>query len=113
MQGRSIFKRSPIEQRRVVVTGIGAVSPLGLTHEETWQNALNGKPGIERITRFDVSAYDAKIAGEVKGFNPDLYVPKKEQKKMDLFIHYAMAAQQMAVKDANLTITEAMQERVG
>jgi 3-oxoacyl-[acyl-carrier-protein] synthase II len=113
MQGRSIFKRSPIEQRRVVVTGIGTVSPLGLTVDETWQNALNGKPGIERITRFDTSAYDSKIAGEVKGFNSDLYVPKKEQKKMDLFIHFAMAAQQMALKDSGLTITENMQERVG
>jgi len=89
-------------QHRVVVTGVGAVTPLGLSIEESWKNALEGKSGIANITRFDTSAYDVKFAGEVKGFNSDLYIEKKEQKKMELFIHFAMGAAKMALENANL-----------
>lgn len=68
-------------QRRVVITGIGAISPLGLTLDETWKNALNGVSGIDNITKFDASSFDVRFAGEVKNFNPDLYVEKKNKRK--------------------------------
>lgn len=98
----SIFVRSNTSttERRVVVTGVGVISPLGLTAAETWKNAVEGQSGIARITKFDPTAYDAQIAAEVKGFNPDLYIQKKEQKKMDTFIQYAVGAAQMALQDA-------------
>lgn len=73
------LERPARPQRRVVVTGIGAITPLGLTMEETWMNALNGKSGIAPITKFDTTGFDVTFAGEVKGFNPDLYIEKKEQ----------------------------------
>lgn len=91
--------------RRVVVTGIGAVSPLGLTMDETWQNLLKGQSGIAPITRFDASKFDVQFAGEVKNFDPDPFVPKKEQKRMDTFIHYALACSKMALEQAKLEIT--------
>lgn len=100
-------------QRRVVVTGLGAVSPLGLSVSETWKNLLEGRSGISRITRFDCASYDSQIAGEVKNFNPDDWVPKKEQKKMDLFIQYAMAAGKMAMEDSGFEVTEENAERFG
>lgn len=96
------FERSSKKQRRVVVTGMGVVSPLGLNTETTWQNLLNGKSGIDKITKFNPEGFDCQIAGEVKGFNPDIYIHKKEQKKMDLFIQYAMAATEMALVDSKL-----------
>ncbi len=89
--------------RRVVVTGVGAVSPLGLSIEESWKNALAGKSGIAKITRFNADNYDVRFAGEVKGFNPDLYIAKKEQKKMDTFIHYSLASTKMALEMAGLS----------
>ncbi len=98
-------KHAPRAFRRVVVTGIGAVTPLGLSVDETWKNALAGKSGIAPVTRFNVEAYDVKFAGEVKGFNADLFVPKKEQKKMDLFIQYSQAATKMAMEMSGLQIT--------
>lgn len=101
------------QKRRVVVTGLGVVSPLGLTAQETWKNLLEGKSGIARITRFDATGYASQIAGEVKNFNSDDWIPKKEQKKMDLFIHYAMAAGKMAFDDSGLKITPENAERVG
>lgn len=97
------FQRAAKTQNRVVVTGVGAVTPLGLSIEESWKNAIEGRSGIASITRFDVSQYDVKFAGEVKGFNPDLYVEKKEQKKMELFIQFAMGASKMALKNAGLS----------
>ncbi|MDZ4676630.1 MAG: beta-ketoacyl-ACP synthase II [Oligoflexia bacterium] len=100
-------------KRRVVVTGVGVVSPLGMTSQETWKNILEGKSGISKITRFDASTYDSQIAGEVKNFQPDLWVHKKEQKKMDLFIQYAMAAGKMALDDSGFTITDENADRVG
>jgi 3-oxoacyl-[acyl-carrier-protein] synthase II len=101
------------EQNRVVVTGIGGLTPLGLNIEDSWQNALKGISGIANITRFNTEQFDVKIAGEVKGFNPDLYIHKKEQKKMDLFIHYALASAQMALQNANLEMNEEIGEKTG
>jgi 3-oxoacyl-[acyl-carrier-protein] synthase II len=107
------FFRDPKTQARVVVTGVGAVTPLGLTMEDTWKASLKGTSGIGKITRFDASAYDVQFAGEVKAFDPDLYVPKKEQKKMDQFIHFAMAASQMAVEDSKIQWSEELKARTG
>ncbi|PIS12055.1 MAG: beta-ketoacyl-[acyl-carrier-protein] synthase II [Bdellovibrio sp. CG10_big_fil_rev_8_21_14_0_10_47_8] len=99
--------------RRVVVTGIGAVTPLGLTLEESWQNALKGQNGIAPITRFPTAGFDVTFAGEVKGFQADQYIHKKEQKKMDLFIQYSIAATKMALEHANLQITPENAENGG
>ena len=99
--------------RRVVVTGVGAVSPLGIGNSANWDALVNGKSGIGLITRFDASEMPVKIAGEVKGFNPEDFIDKKEIKKMDLFIQYAMGAAHFAMEDSGLTITEENAERVG
>jgi 3-oxoacyl-[acyl-carrier-protein] synthase II len=109
----SRFERSPKKQRRVVVTGVGTVTPLGLDAQTTWRNLLSGESGIAKVTRFDVSNYDCQIAGELKNFSADAYVPKKEQKKMDLFIQYAMAAAEMAVQDSKIPVERLKGPRVG
>ncbi|MBV2167452.1 MAG: beta-ketoacyl-ACP synthase II [Bdellovibrio sp.] len=109
----SRFERPAISQRRVVVTGVGAVTPLGNTIEESWAAALRGQSGIAKITKFDTTGFDVTFAGEVKGFNPDLYIEKKEQKKMDAFIHYSIAASKMAVEMAKLELTEEVKEQTG
>ncbi|UOF02002.1 beta-ketoacyl-ACP synthase II [Bdellovibrio reynosensis] len=109
----SRFERPSKPQRRVVVTGVGAVTPLGNTIEDSWANAIAGKSGIAPITRFDTTGFDVTFAGEVKGFNPDLYVEKKEQKKMDTFIHYAIAASKMAVEMAKLELTPEVKAQAG
>lgn len=96
-----------------MITGIGAVSPLGTSLSETWKNALEGRSGIARITKFDASTYDVTFAGEVKGFTPDAYVEKKEQKKMDLFIQYALATAKMAFDQSGLKITDENTQRTG
>ncbi|WP_413587631.1 beta-ketoacyl-ACP synthase II [Bdellovibrio sp. HCB274] len=95
-----------MSQRRVVVTGVGAVTPLGNTIEESWTNAKNGVSGIAKITKFDTTGFDVTFAGEVKGFNADQYIEKKEQKKMDEFIHYSIAASKMAIEMAKLELSE-------
>jgi 3-oxoacyl-[acyl-carrier-protein] synthase II len=100
-------------RRRVVITGLGIVSPLGLGAKENWDALIHGRSGIGPITRFDTSAFACRIAGEVRNFNPEDWVPKKDVKKMDLFIHYAMAASEMALKDAAFTVSPAEAERVG
>lgn len=100
------FDRPSQPQRRVVVTGIGLVSPLGNTLEESWKALLKGQSGITQITKFDTTAFSTKIAGEVKGFNPDPYIERKEQKKMDTFIHYSMACSKMALEMASIKLTE-------
>jgi len=100
-------------RRRVVITGLGAVTPLGIGVEKTWQGLTAGKSGITKITRFDASGYPCQIAGEVKDFTPGDYIDKKDIKKMDTFIHYAVAASQEAVDDAGLKITPDNAERVG
>lgn len=107
------FERPAKAQKRVVVTGVGAVTPLGLSIQESWDNAKAGKSGIAKITRFDTTGYDVSIAGEVKGFNPDLYIDKKEQKKMDTFIHYSMASTKMALEMAKLQIDDTLAPRAG
>ena len=99
--------------RRVVVTGVGVVSPLGTGIEKNWDALTNGKSGIGPITRFDASDHTTKFAGEVTDFNADDYIEKKEQKKMDLFIQYALAASDMALADSGFKITEENAERVG
>ncbi|MFN3477204.1 MAG: beta-ketoacyl-ACP synthase II [Candidatus Methylomirabilales bacterium] len=99
--------------RRVVVTGLGTVSPIGIGVEAFWQSLINGVSGIGKITRFDASKHDCQIAGEVKGFDPLTYVEKKDVKKMDLFIHYALAAAIMAVEDAGLKLNGLNQDRIG
>jgi 3-oxoacyl-[acyl-carrier-protein] synthase II len=99
--------------RRVVVTGLGIVSPLGTGIEKNWKAALNGTSGIGRVTRFDASDFPTKIAGEVKGFNPEDYVDRKDVKKMDRFIHFAIAGAKEAMTDANLQINEDIAERTG
>ena len=102
-----------IEKRRVVVTGLGLVSPLGIGVDASWNAALQGKSGIGPITQFDASSLPVRIAGEVKGFDPEQYIEPKEVKKMDRFIHLAMAAATMAVEDSGLKIDEGNAERVG
>jgi 3-oxoacyl-[acyl-carrier-protein] synthase II len=99
--------------RRVVVSGIGLVSALGIGTRETWAALLAGQSGVTRITRFDVSGYATQIAAEVKGFDPLAFIEKKEIKKMDLFIQYAIAAAQFAMDDSGLQITEANAPNIG
>ncbi len=99
--------------RRVVITGVGMVSPLGIGNRENWQALLQGRSGIGPITRFDASDYPCRIAGEVKGYNPEDWVPKKDVKKMDLFIHYAMAAAEIAMRDAAFQVPASEADRVG
>jgi 3-oxoacyl-[acyl-carrier-protein] synthase II len=98
--------------RRVAVTGVGLVSPLGIGNEENWRAIVAGRSGVGPITRFDASAFSCRIAGEVKGFDPSLYVEKKEIKKMDTFIHYAMAAAQFAMADSGLPVRDDNRERI-
>ena len=100
-------------RRRVVITGLGVVSPLGIGVEKTWQGLTAGQSGVTKITRFDANGYACQIAGEVKDFKPSDYIEKKEIKKMDTFIHYAVAASQEAVDDAALKITADNAGRVG
>ena len=88
---------------RVAVTGLGLVTPLGIGVQENWEALMSGKSGVGPITRFNPSRLPSKISGEVKGFNPELYIEKKEIKKMDMFIHFVVAATQMAFDDAKLT----------
>ena len=90
--------------KRVVITGMGMVSPLGIGVKDNWDTICQGKSGIAPSTRFDTSDFPSKIAGEVKGFNPENYVDKKETKKMDIFIHYALASGMMALQDSQLKI---------
>jgi len=98
---------------RVVVTGLGAVAPNGIGTQIFWENLLNGVSGVAPITRFDASKHDTQIAGEVKGFDPLQWIEKKEARKMDLFIHFAVAAGQMAYDDSALKVTDDNRERVG
>ena len=99
--------------RRVVVTGIGMVSPLGIGTKETWNGLLEGQSGIGKISRFDTTEYPTRIAGEVKGFDPANWIPKKEIKKMDLFIHYAIAAAEFAMQDSGYKIDAENATRAG
>ncbi|GAA0344755.1 beta-ketoacyl-ACP synthase II [Bowmanella denitrificans] len=102
-----------MSKRRVVVTGLGMLSPLGLDSTSTWNALLRGESGIGNIESFDVSSFSTRFAGAVKGFDVEQYMPKKESKKMDLFIQYGVAAGMQALKDSGLQITEANAGRVG
>lgn len=109
-------KRAHSERRRVVVTGLGAITPLGLTVKDFWQNAVNGVSGAAPITRFDATAFTTRFACEVKGFDAHNYMDKKAAKRMDPFAHYALAAANEAIKDACLdtsTLTESERARIG
>src|SRR5687767_6699115 len=100
-------------KRRVVVTGLGMISPLGVGNEPTWRGLLEGRSGVSRITKFDASAYPCQIAGEIRDFVAEQWIEKKEVKKSDTFIHYAVAAAQMAVDDAKLDTTVGDRDRTG
>lgn len=97
----------------MVVTGLGAVTPLGIGVEKTWKALCAGESGVGRISRFDPTGYPVQIAAEVNDFNPADFIDKKEIKKMDIFIHYAVGASQMAVDDAGLKISDENADRVG
>ena len=100
-------------RRRVVVTGLGIISPVGNTIEQAWQNLLAGRSGIGRITRFDASSFPVQIAGEVRDFDITQYLPAKDARRMDTFIHYGMAAGIEAIKDAGLEAHPANADRIG
>ncbi|MFT5282755.1 MAG: 3-oxoacyl-[acyl-carrier-protein] synthase II [Yoonia sp.] len=100
-------------KRRVVVTGVGMLTPLGNDVDSTWSNILAGKSGIDKVTLFDTQEYNTKIAGEVKDFNVEDYIPKKEAKKMDRFIQLGIAAGIQALRDSGLTVTNENAGRVG
>ncbi len=100
-------------RRRVVVTGLGIISPVGNTIEQAWQNLLAGRSGIGRITRFDASTFPVQIAGEVRDFDITQYLPAKDARRMDTFIHYGMAAGIEAIKDAGLEAHPANADRIG
>ncbi len=100
-------------KRRIVVTGLGLVTPLGLNVSETWEALIAGRSGIDRITHFDSSSLPVNISGEVKGFEPAHYIEPKEIKKMDRFIHFAIAASTQAIDDSGLKVDETISERVG
>jgi len=102
-----------MSSRRVVVTGLGMVSPLGTGVEKSWQALVQGKSGVAKITKFDPTGFDTQIAAEVKDFVPENFIDKKEMKRMDIFIQYAMASAVMAMEDAQLKITPANADRVG
>ncbi|MFD2371252.1 beta-ketoacyl-ACP synthase II [Brevibacillus sp. GCM10020057] len=100
-------------KRRVVITGVGVISPVGNDAQTFWNSLLEGKSGIDRVTSFDVSDYPTQIAGEVKDFNPELYMDKKEVRRTDRFVQFGLAAAKMAIEDAKLEITAENAERVG
>lgn len=102
-----------MSKRRVVITGLGIISPVGNTVEQAWSNILAGKSGISRITRFDPSAFSTQIAGEVKGFDVTEYISAKEARRMDVFIHYGLAAGVQAIKDSGIVVTPENAERIG
>ena len=102
-----------MSRRRVVVTGLGIICPIGNTVAEAWSNALAGKSGIGRITRFDPGSVSSRIAGEVKNFDVGAYLSPKEARRMDRFIHFGIAAGVQALKDSGLQVTEANAPRIG
>ncbi len=97
--------------RRVAVTGVGLVSPLAIGNAENWDALTAGRCGLGPVTRFDASRFTSRIAGEVKGFDPALYIDRKEIKKMDTFIHYAMGAAHLAMEDSGVPVTDANRDR--
>ncbi|MGH8105400.1 MAG: beta-ketoacyl synthase N-terminal-like domain-containing protein, partial [Arenimonas sp.] len=102
-----------MSKRRVVITGMGIASPIGNTLETAWDSIKNGRSGIGQITHFDATPLATRIAGEVQNFDPKSFLPPKDAKKMDTFIHYGLHAAFDALNDSGLEITEANAERVG
>jgi len=102
-----------VSQRRVVVTGLGIISPVGLSIAEAWDNITAGRSGIRPITSFDVSEFSVRFGGTIEGFDVSDYVPKKDARKMDIFLHYGVAAGIQAIRDAGLVVSENNAERIG
>ena len=102
-----------MSKRRVVITGLGIVSPVGIGVAQAWQNIVNGKSGIGRITHFDPSAFACQVAGEVKDFDVTQYLPAKDARRMDTFIHFGLVAGMEAFKDSGIEVTEQNAERIG
>ncbi|HEY5971352.1 MAG TPA: beta-ketoacyl-ACP synthase II [Pseudoxanthomonas sp.] len=102
-----------MSERRVVVTGMGMITPLGNDLASSWDAAVNGRSGLGPITSFDASAFTTRIAGEIRDFDPTLFMSPKDVKKMDAFIHYGIAASLMAMDDSGLEVTDANAERIG
>ena len=102
-----------MSQRRVVVTGLGIVSPVGLSIVDAWDNITSGRSGIRPITSFDVSDFSVRFGGTIEGFDVSEYVAKKDARKMDLFLHYGVAAGIQAFRDAGLVVSEQNAERIG
>ena len=102
-----------MSRRRVVVTGVGAVTPVGLSAAESWENIVAGKSGVAPLTLFDVSDFSVQFGASVKNFDVETVIPRKDAKKMDTFIHYGIAAAKEAIEDAGLEITEENAERIG
>jgi 3-oxoacyl-[acyl-carrier-protein] synthase II len=102
-----------LSKRRVVITGLGIISPVGNDVPESWENIKNGKSGISLISHFDTSAFTVRIGGSIRNFDPARYIPAKDIKKMDPFIHYGMAAGTQAIEDSSLEITEQNAHRIG
>lgn len=102
-----------MSKRRVVVTGLGAITPVGIGVSETWKNIVAGKSGITRISKFDASAFACQVAGEVNGFDVAQYMPAKDARRMDVFMHYGLVAGMEAFKDSGLVVTEQNADRIG
>jgi 3-oxoacyl-[acyl-carrier-protein] synthase II len=102
-----------VDRKRVVVTGLGAITPIGNTLTEYWDGLMAGRNGIGPITLFDASRHDCRFAGEVKGYDPLLYLDRKEAKRMDRFAQFAVSGSKQAIADANLTINDLNAEQIG
>src|SRR5258708_23341667 len=103
----------PMLERRVVVTGVGLVTPLGIGVDKNWEALMAGRSGIGLITRFDASEFPARIAGEVRDFNPEDWIEKRDIKKMDPFIQYAVASAEQAMRQSGFKVTEENADNVG
>ena len=113
MSSKSIFYRKPSVERRVVVTGLAAITPLGLTQAESWDHLLRGQSGITPITQFDTKGYDVTIAGEVKNFTPEKWIDAKTLRKMERFSQFAVVAGLSALKDSDFHISEQNSQKIG
>lgn len=112
-QRQPTFDFETMAKRRVVITGMGMLSPVGLNLQDSWSNLVAGRSGIAKITKFDASAFNSQIAGEVKGFNVEDYMSAKEARHMDTFIHYGIAASIQAIRDSGLDLNVEDPERIG
>ena len=104
---------TPSEKRRIVVTGMGAITPCGIGVQTYWENLLSGQSGISHVSRFNADSFPSRIAGEVKDFTPEAFMDRKEVKRMDRFTHFAMAASKLAIEDGNLDLSSVNKERFG